>query len=95
MRFIVGDYEIEVKAKSKYSKASRFSKEETMNFLNNVCIWMDEAAKYKNFENKNDSGYYTDKPEAIETSKACAGYLKRESDELFDQLKEAGAYDRL
>lgn len=93
MRFIVDGYEIEIKARDTFH--SRFNKDDTLDFLNTVCIWMSEAAKYKNFENKNDSGYYTDKPEAIETSKACAGYLRRASDELFDQLKEAGAYDRL
>ena len=93
MRFIVDGYEIEIKAKDTFH--SRFSKDETLEFLNTVFIWMSEAAKYENFENKNGSGYYTDKPEAIETSKACAGYLSKAASELFDQLKEAGCYDNL
>lgn len=92
MKFIVDGYIIEVKAKR--ISESRCSKDATMGFMNTVSIWMDDSARYDAFENKNDSHWYDDKPDAIEVSKRCAEYLRRESNKLYEQLKDYGCYDK-
>ena len=89
MKFTVDGYEIEIKAKGSGDK--RFSKRATMDFLNLVSIWMDEAVKYKNFERRDDNVAFTDAQR--ETSKRCASYLKAASNDLYDQLDAYGCYD--
>lgn len=91
MRFTVDGYEIEIKAKDIGDK--RFSKKETMYFMNQLAIWMTDSAHYTAFEHRNDDGFYDGDTEAIENGKRCGELLKEESFDIHDQLDALGFYD--
>lgn len=91
MRFTVDGYEIEIKAKDIGDK--RFSKEDTLYFMNQLAIWMTESAHYTAFEHRNDNGFYDGDTEAIEIGKRCGEYLSNAAEELHDQLAALGCYD--
>lgn len=93
MKFTVDGYEIEIKAKNLGWGDKRYNKAATMSFMNMVSVWMDSAAAYDAFEHKNGSGWYTNKPDAIEVSRRCAERLADKSRELYKQLEEYGCYD--
>ena len=91
MRFTVDGYEIEIKAKDIGDK--RFSKEDTLYFMNQLSIWMAESAHYTAFEHRNDNGFYDSDTEAVEIGKRCGERLKEASYDIHDQLDALGFYD--
>lgn len=85
MKFTVGDYEIEVKAKHDYE--TRNNREATIYFLNELSILYGERAELdtrKNAEEPRD--YYTGEHGTI-------AQARRTSHEIFKQLEALGAYD--
>lgn len=91
MKFTVANYEIEIKAKTAGDK--RYSKEETMYFMNQLSIWMSESGYYTAFEHRNDDGFYDGDTEAVEIGKLCGERLKDASFDIHDQLDALGFYD--
>lgn len=91
MKFTVNGYEIDIKVKR--GGDSRYNKDRTLSFMNEMAIWMGQAASYKNFERRDDRVPWTDSER--ETSKRCAEYLNEAWRDLYHQLEEYGAYDNL
>ena len=91
MKFTVGIYEIEISAKTNGARAE-FNDQDTMSFMNQLSMWMDDAARYKNFESRGDRFDFT--PAERDVSKRCAGLLKDESTKIFEQLLAYGCYNR-
>lgn len=89
MRFNIDGYAIDIRA-SHPSFDDQGFEAVTMGFLNKVSIWMDEAAAYESFRHIGDECPNMDR----EVSIRCGGYLKEHSDSLYEQLKEAGCYNR-
>lgn len=85
MHFTIKGYEVDIRATN---CVDRDIEESTMGFLNDVCIWMEEAAKYNSYRNIGDDYPSLDKELAIR----CADYLSEASDDLYRQLKDAGCY---
>lgn len=78
MKLMINGYEVEIKAKAKWSK--RANKEDTMDFLNTISLLASEAAKYN---------------EQIKAHDAVAEWCDRISDEIYNVLKENGAYKNI
>ena len=94
MKFKIKGYEIDIKAKNIALNETRNNQDAVMSFLNEVCIWMYESADYTAFISRNDSGYYDDKPDAIETGKRAGKNQRKDANELYKQLRALGCYDR-
>lgn len=95
MKFTINGFEIEIKAKSAGMGSTRFNKEDTMWFMNQVAIWMREAGHYTAFEHRNDDGFYDNDNEAVEIGKIVGHRQIDESFKLHDQLSDYGCYDSL
>lgn len=76
MKIKIGEFDVDVKVR-RSGRESRASKESAIYFLNQICIWADEAS-----ENLDRNGH-----------DVLAKLAKEKSDEIYRQLKDAGAYD--
>lgn len=74
MKITMNGYEVEIKARASYN--SKANKQDTMDLLNSISIWVMEAA--------NDP-----------TNKSIKNYLEGVSNEIYEQLKAAGAYKNI
>lgn len=92
MKFTVKGYEVDIKVKSCGDK--RYNKDATMGFMNEVVIWMMDSANYMAFKSRNDSGYYDDKPDAVELGKKVGRNQQDYANDLYRQLRALGCYDR-
>ena len=85
MKFTVGNYEIDVKAK--FDHDTRNNREATLHFLNELSILYGERAELKTRLNAEDPrDYYTGKHGTI-------AQARRTSREIFEQLEALGLYD--
>ena len=77
MRLIIDDFEVEVKAR--LVNKDRFSRKDTMRFLNKVSIWAGEASKQYD-DNGLDS---------------LAEWTQKASDQIYETLRKNGCYKNL
>ena len=94
MKFVIRNFEIDIKAKNLGLGEDRNNKDAVMTFLNEVCIWMHESADYTAFQSRNDDGYYGDKPDAVELGKKAGALQRKDANELYKQLRAMGCYNR-
>ena len=78
MRIVVDGFEIELKAKMQY-RDGNFNKRDTMAFLNTLSLYLSDLSHYMEADDK--------------TAAACAPYRRKDADNIYRILNEAGYYN--